>query len=258
MIDCKKYADEILDSITGHGHLAVISVGNDPASMSYIKGKQKDCERVGFGFTHHQFREGISLHSLVSTINHLNNDDKVTGIIVQLPLPDYLDADAICKCVAPGKDVDGFRPDSPYKPCTPEGIVHTMKKEMGELKGKHAVIIGRGKLVGKPLAKMLLDEDMTISICHSHTRAYDIFHLVEHADVIVTAIGKPKHLKLYPKSSRAVVIDCGVNRDEDGELCGDVAEATTERITPVPGGVGPMTICMLMLNTLEAAKGLMK
>lgn len=246
MIDCKKYADEILDGITGHGNLAVISVGNDPASASYIKGKKKDCERVGFGFTHHKFNEGISMQSLVSLINRLNNNDDITGIIVQLPLPDYLDADALCKCVAPEKDVDGFRPDSPYKPCTPEGILHIMKKEMGVLTGKHAVIVGRGKLVGKPLAKMLLDENMTLSICHSKTPADVVKSLSWHADAVIVAVGKPHALGFACIDRNAVVIDCGVNRDENGKLCGDIAYAYTERITPVPGGVGLLTRAMLM------------
>ena len=246
MIDCKAYADEILNGITGHGHLAVISVGNDPASMSYIKGKRLDCERIGFGFTHHQFREGISMQSLVSLINRLNNNDEITGIIVQLPLPDYLDADAICQCVVPEKDVDGFRPDSPYKPCTPEGILHIMKKEMGDLTGKHAVIVGRGKLVGKPLAKMLLDENMTVTVCHSKTPADVVKSLSWHADAVIVAIGKPHALGFACIDRNAVVIDCGVNRDENGKLCGDVAYAYTERVTPVPGGVGLLTRATLM------------
>lgn len=246
MIDCKKYANEILDGITGHGHLAVISVGNDPASMSYIKGKKKDCERVGFRFTHYPFPEDVNLESIVYTINKLNNNDDVTGIIVQLPLPKHLDADAICKCVVPEKDVDGFLPNSPYKPCTPEGIVHIMKKELGCLTGRHAVIIGRGKLVGKPLAKMLLDEDMTVTVCHSKTPKEDIKKLSWHADAIIVAVGKPKALGFACIAEDCVVIDCGVNRDDNGKLCGDVAYAYTDRITPVPGGVGLLTRAMLM------------
>lgn len=246
MIDCKKYADEILDSITGHGHLAVISVGNDPASMSYIKGKMKDCERVGFGFTHHQFREGISMQSLVSLINKLNNNDEITGIIVQLPLPDYLDADALCKCVAPEKDVDGFRPDSPYKPCTPEGILHIMKKEMGVLTGKHAVIVGRGKLVGKPLQQMLLDEDMTVTVCHSKTPKSEVKRLSWGADAVIVAVGKPRAFGFAFLKDDAVVIDCGVNRDDNGKLCGDVSFSSADRYTLVPGGVGLLTRAMLM------------
>lgn len=246
MIDCKKYADEILDSITGHGHLAVISVGNDPASASYIKGKKKDCERVGFGFTHHKFDEGISMQSLVSLINRLNNNDDITGIIVQLPLPSYLDADALCKCVAPEKDVDGFRPDSPYKPCTPEGILHILHKEMGSLTGKHAVIVGRGKLVGKPLQQMLLDEDMTVTVCHSKTPKSEVKRLSWGADAVIVAVGKLHAFCFAFLKDDAVVIDCGVNRDDNGKLCGDVSFSSADRYTPVPGGVGLLTRAMLM------------
>lgn len=249
MIDCKRYADEILDSITGHGWLAVISVENDPASMSYIKGKKKDCERVGFKFTHYPFPEDTNLESLVYTINKLNNNDDVTGIIVQLPLPKHLDADTICRCVTPEKDVDGFVPGSPYKPCTPEGIVHILKKELGYLIGKHAVIVGRGKLVGKPLAQMLLDENMTVTVCHSKTPRRLLHDITSQADAVITAIGKAKALEFVftpERRNKAIVIDCGVNRDEIGRLCGDVGFTNTDRITPVPGGVGLLTRAMLL------------
>lgn len=246
MIDCKKYADEILDGITGRGHLAVISVGSDPASMSYIKGKRKDCERVGFGFTHYPFPEDVNMESIVHTINLLNNNPDITGIIVQLPLPDHLDAEAIVGSVAREKDVDGFRPNSPYKPCTPEGIVFILKKELGALSGKHAVIIGRGKLVGKPLRKMLLDEDMTVSICHSKSVKGDIYALTCHADAVIVAVGKPKVMGFAFLKDDCVVIDCGVNRDENGKLCGDIGYCNSDRRTPVPGGVGLLTRAMLM------------
>ncbi len=246
MIDCKKYASEILDGITGHGHLAVISVGNDPASLSYIKGKKKDCERVGFGFTHYPFPQEVNKESVLYTIDLLNSNDDITGIIVQLPLPEHLNADEICRRVTPEKDVDGFLPNSPYKPCTPEGIVHIMKKEMGSLRGRHAVIIGRGKLVGKPLQQMLLDEDMTLSICHSKSCKGDIYGLTGNADAVIVAVGKPKVIGFGFLKDDCIVIDCGVNRDENGKLCGDVAYAYTDRITPVPGGVGLLTRAMLM------------
>ena len=246
MIDCKKYADEILDSITGYGHLAVISVGDDPASASYIKGKRKDCARVGFGFEHHMLADGVDKEAIVDLINELNNDPDVTGIIVQLPLPAGYDADEITHCIAREKDVDGFRADSPFKPCTPEGIVYILRKELGNLTGKHAVVIGRGKLVGKPLMQMLLDEDMTVSVCHSRTRAWNMQNLASIADAVIVAIGKPNAIRLVPMPSKTVVIDCGVNRDENGKLGGDVGYCATDRITPVPGGVGLLTRAMLM------------
>lgn len=246
MIDCKRYADEILGSITGYGHLAVISVGEDPASMSYIKGKRMDCERVGFKFSHYPFPEDVNTESLVYTINLLNNAQDVTGIIVQLPLPAHLDAEAICNCVAREKDVDGFRPDSPFKPCTPEGVVHILKRELGYLTGRHAVIIGRGKLVGKPLQKMLLDENMTVSVCHSKSNRDDIYDLVGNADAVILAVGKANVMGFACLRHDAVVIDCGVNRLDNGKLCGDLAYCNAERRTPVPGGVGLMTRAMLM------------
>jgi methylenetetrahydrofolate dehydrogenase (NADP+)/methenyltetrahydrofolate cyclohydrolase len=245
VIDCKAYAGEILNGITGHGHLAVISVGYDPASASYIKGKRKDCERVGFGFSHYHFVDGVEQGEIISAIRTLNGNPDVTGIIVQLPLPAGYDADEIAGCIAREKDVDGFRPDSPFKPCTPEGIVYLLKRELGDLTGKHAVVIGRGKLVGKPLAKMLLDENMTVSVCHSKSSKRDLGDLVESADAVIVAIGKARAIQLMVWRY-AVVVDCGVNRDENGKLCGDVGYCTTERITPVPGGVGLLTRAMLM------------
>lgn len=247
MIDCKKYASEILDSIKGYGHLAVISVGYDPASASYIKGKKKDCERVGFGFSHYHFADGVEQGEIVSAIRTLNGNPDVTGIIVQLPLPAGYDADEITRCIVPEKDVDGFRPDSPYKPCTPEGIVYLLKRELGSLVGKHAVVIGRGKLVGKPLAKMLLDEDMTVSVCHSKTCRCDMDNLASEADVVVVAVGKANAIRFSSfVDDSVIVVDCGVNRDESGKLCGDVGYCFSGKRTPVPGGVGLLTRAILM------------
>lgn len=246
VIDCKKYADEILDSITGKGWLAVISVGEDPASMSYIRGKKKDCERVGFKFTHYPFPETATEDEVLSLIDYLNKYRDVTGIIVQLPLPKHLNPDIICQLIAPEKDVDGFRDDSPYKPCTPEGIVYLLHKELGELTGKHAVIIGRGKLVGKPLAKMLLDEDMTVTVCHSKSRLLDIDHLSWFADAIIVGAGVPEYFSFDDVAAETVIVDCGVHRKKDGTLCGDVISTTSDKFTPVPGGVGLLTRAMLM------------
>lgn len=249
MIDCKAMADEILDSITGHGGLAVISVGTDPASLSYVKGKQKDCERVGFGFRHFAFNWSATQGEILSVIWDLNNDPDVTGIIVQLPLPGWFDTDLLYNAIVPEKDVDGFRPDSPFKPCTPEGIVYILEHEMGDLTGKHALIIGRGKLVGKPLMQMLLDKNMTVSIAHSKTTEHDIEMLGTNADTIIVATGKPNHFAFDLIHSECVVIDCGIHRMANGKLCGDVKRAFSDRITPVPGGVGLLTRAMLMKHT---------
>ena len=246
MIDCKKYASEILDSIKGCGHLAIISVGDDPASASYIKGKKKDCERVGFGFSHYHYPDGVEQNEIIYTICMLNDNPDITGIIVQLPLPEGYDADKITRCIVPEKDVDGFRADSPYKPCTPEGIVWLLKRELGDLTGKRAVVVGRGKLVGKPLMQMLLDEDMTVTICHSKSHFADINYATKWADTIIVATGQPQHFILHDLRADSVVIDCGVHCGPDGKLCGDVLFANSQRITPVPGGVGLLTRAMLM------------
>lgn len=246
MIDCKEYADEILNSVTGRGHLAVISVGDDPASQSYIKGKKKDCERVGFEFSHYAFPDGVDSWVLINHIEDMNANEDITGIIVQLPLPKGYDADDITSRIAPWKDVDGFGEDSPYKPCTPEGILYVLKKELGDLKGKHAVIVGRGKLVGKPLSKMLLDEDMTVTVCHSKTPREDVLKIGSLANAIIVAAGTPWHFAFIHLQPQAVVIDCGVHRGPDGKLYGDVCYASTDRCTPVPGGIGLLTRAMLI------------
>lgn len=248
MINCKKYADEILDSVTGRGHLAVISVGDDPASLSYVKGKQKDCERVGFQFTHFALSSGTTHEEIIRYIDVLNDDPDVTGIIVQLPLPEHLDADEIVNRIVPYKDVDGFTKDSPYKPCTPEGIVYLLRKELGDLVGKHAVVVGRGKLVGKPLAEMLLKEDMTVTVCHSKTPRWQLDDVVSTADAIIVAAGKPQFFNFADVMDNCVIVDCGVHRC-DGRLVGDVRWATTDHVTPVPGGVGLLTRATLIKHT---------
>ena len=246
MIDCKRYADEILNSVTGHGHLAVISIGDDPASQSYIRGKKKDCERVGFGFSHYAFKDGVSEDEVTDCIWGLNNDPDVTGIILQLPVPESYDVEWLAGQIYMSKDVDGLGEGSDFKPCTPEGIVYLLKKELGTLTGKHAVIIGRGKLVGKPLAKMLLDEDMTVTVCHSKTPLDDIYGLAQRADAVIVAAGVPEHFVFYWLDATTPVIDCGIHRKEDGRLCGDVHFVDTGYVSPVPGGVGLLTRAMLI------------
>lgn len=249
MIDCKTYANEILDSIKTSekkGHLVVISAGSDPASESYIRGKEKDCMRIGFRFTHFHFPEDTITHNIVATINRVKEWPDVTGIIVQLPLPPQIDEKTVLDAVDILLDVDGFKDRSLFLPCTPEGVIHIMKRELGDLCGLSAVIIGRGKLVGKPLQHLLLRENMTVSVCHSHTDPDTLAALVKQADAVIVATGKAKHFNLDCKEN-AVVIDCGVNRGEDGKLCGDVNSVTgTDRVTPVPGGVGLLTRAMLM------------
>ena len=248
MINCKKYADEILDSVKGTGGLAVISIGENDASASYIRGKKKDCERVGFKFFHFPFPDGTPERLVTNVIEELNDCQDVTGIIVQLPIPDGYDADHIMSKIVPYKDVDGLTEHSPYKPCTPEGIVYILRKELGELKGKHAVIIGRGKLVGKPLAQMLLKEDMTVTVCHSKTPKWLINTLAysRGTDAIVVAAGRAKEFSFTRLNLDTLVIDCGVHRGEDGKLCGDVLTTNTDKRTPVPGGVGLLTRAMLI------------
>lgn len=248
MIACRAYADEILNSVTGYGHLAVISIGEDPASQSYIRGKKKDCERVGFGFSHYAFKDGDPEEEIASCIARLNRDPDVTGIILQLPVPDGYDAEWLAGMIAKDKDVDGLREGSPFTPCTPEGIVYLLKKEIGELTGKHAVIIGRGKLVGKPLAKMLLAEDMTVTVCHSKTSLKTLYRLTSKADAVVVAAGVPQYFEFGCEDIKpnAVVVDCGVHRTADGKLCGDVHYSYSDYCTPVPGGVGLLTRAMLI------------
>lgn len=242
-INCSEYADEILNSISGHGHLAVISVGDDPASAAYVRGKHKDCQRVGFGWTHCTFPDGAPERDIVRTIIDLNNNPYITGIIVQLPLPQGYNDVYLTNLIHPDKDVDGFVLDSDFYPCTPEGVIYVAEHELGTLEGKNVVIIGRGKLVGKPLVQMMINKNATVSVCHSKTAPAMIKRLTENADVIVVATGTPE--KWHFNNPNAIVIDCGISRNAEGKLVGDVAY-TPGRCTPVPGGVGLMTRAMLM------------
>ena len=242
-INCAEYADAVLNSITNKGHLAVISVGGDPASIAYMRGKHKDCQRVGFGWTHYAFPDLTPSRDIERTIIELNNNPEITGIIVQLPLPEGYDADYLTGLVYPDKDVDGFVYGSDFSPCTPEGVIYIAEQEVGDLTGKNVVIIGRGRLVGRPLVQMMIDKNATVSVCHSKTSENMIKYLTEKADVIVVATGTPE--KWFFNNSNAIVIDCGISRNAEGKLVGDVAY-TPGRCTPVPGGVGLMTRAILM------------
>ncbi len=245
-------------------HLVVILVGDDPGSQSYVRGKAKASEEVGITNTTIYKDAGISQEELLGIIGTLNADPEVDGILVQLPLPEHIDEPTIINAIAKEKDVDGFHPLNvaalwmKTRPCTvactPQGIIRLLDEAGVELKGKRAVVIGRSQIVGLPVAKLLLDRNATVTICHSRTR--DLPAVTRGAEILVVAIGRPKFVTADMVSPGTVVIDVGVNRDpETGKLCGDVdfeaVEPIASLITPVPGGVGPMTITCLMENTIE-------
>ena len=244
-------------------HLVVILVGEDPASQSYVKGKGKDAEEVGFRSTTIRRPAEISEKELLDMIAELNADDEVDGILVQLPLPRHINEDKVIEAISKDKDVDGFHPGNVASlwqklpctlPCTPKGIIKLLDKAGVSIEGKKAVVIGRSNIVGLPAAKLLLDRNATVTMAHSRTK--DLAKVASEADILVVAIGRPKFVTADMVGEGAAVIDVGVNRDPDtGKLCGDVDfDAVSQKasvITPVPGGVGPMTRACLMENTLE-------
>lgn len=245
--------------------LAVILVGEDPASKVYVNNKKKACEFCGIRSLEYLLPENTTQEELLELVEKLNNDKSVNGILCQLPLPKHLDEKAVLNTIKPEKDVDAFHPenvghimigDFNFLPCTPAGIMEMLKSENISLDGKHCVIIGRSNIVGKPMAMLMLKENATVTICHSHTK--NLKEIVKQADVVVAAVGKAKFVTADMIKDGAVIIDVGINRGEDGKLYGDVDfDACCEKssyITPVPGGVGPMTIATLMQNTITAAK----
>ncbi|WP_027417567.1 bifunctional methylenetetrahydrofolate dehydrogenase/methenyltetrahydrofolate cyclohydrolase FolD [Aneurinibacillus terranovensis] len=247
--------------------LAVILIGEDPASQSYVRGKAKACEETGIYSRVIRRDESLTQDELLSEIERLNADSSIHGILVQLPLPKHINEKAVIDAIRPDKDVDGFHPinvgnmiigDECYLPCTPHGIIELIKRSGQNIAGKHAVVIGRSNIVGKPVSMLLLQENATVSIAHSRTA--DLGSLTRQADILVAAVGRPHMIGAEHVKPGAIVIDVGVNRIASGKLVGDVDfEAVKEvasYITPVPGGVGPMTITMLLKNTVEAAKRL--
>lgn len=244
-------------------HLVVVLVGDDPASVSYVTGKAKASEVVGIRNTTIRKPDTITEEELLGLIRQLNEDDTVDGILVQLPLPKHISEAKVIETIAREKDVDGFHPlnvaalwqkQPCVLPCTPKGIIRMLKTAGVQISGKRAVVIGRSNIVGLPVAKLLLDENATVTIAHSRTQ--DLPSITRQAEILVVAIGRPKFVTADMVSEGTAVIDVGVNRDpETGKLCGDVDFASIEPkasvITPVPGGVGPMTICCLMENTIE-------
>ncbi|MES2688577.1 MAG: bifunctional methylenetetrahydrofolate dehydrogenase/methenyltetrahydrofolate cyclohydrolase FolD [Pseudomonadota bacterium] len=245
--------------------LAVVLVGENPASQVYVRNKVKACQDSGLHSVLEQYPATLSEADLLARVDALNRDPAIHGILVQLPLPAHIDAQKVIEAISPEKDVDGFHVASAgalmvgqpgFWPCTPYGCMKMLESIGYELKGKHAVVIGRSNIVGKPMALMLLQKNATVTICHSGTK--DLKALTLQADVVVAAVGKRNVLTADMVKPGAVVIDVGMNRNDEGKLCGDVDFAGVKEvagwITPVPGGVGPMTITMLLVNTLEAAE----
>ncbi len=257
---------EIFKSESGiNPGLAVILVGNNPASRVYVRNKHKACLEVGINSYEITMPEETTEEELLNKIAELNADESVHGILVQLPLPKHISEDNVINSISPEKDVDAFHPANVGKivigkydflPCTPAGIMELLHFYNVDISGKECVVIGRSNIVGKPMALLLLAENGTVTVCHSRTK--DLSEVTRRADILVVAIGRPKFVTKDMVKPGAVVIDVGINRLDDGKLCGDVdyeaVEPMVDMITPVPGGVGPMTITMLLKNTLTAAK----
>lgn len=261
----KKETEALIESTGIYPGLAVILVGHDPASQVYVRNKQLACEELGFHAFEYKLSENTTQEQLLDLIRVLNKDAKVHGILVQLPLPDHLDEQSVLYAIAPEKDVDAFHPMNVGKimigsydvlPCTPAGVMELLDAAGVEIAGKNCVVVGRSNIVGKPMAMLLLQRSGTVTICHSRTK--NLAEVCAAADILVVAIGKPKFITADMVKEGAVVVDVGINRLENKKLCGDVdfenVEPKASYITPVPGGVGPMTITMLMKNTLRAAK----
>ena len=275
IIDGKKISQEIKDELKAKVDLlksegkkipclAVIQVGNDPASTVYVGNKKKACEYIGIGSKSFEIPEETTQEELLSLIDSLNEDDEITGILVQLPVPKHIDEDTIIRRISPLKDVDGFHPmsvgalligEDGFLSCTPAGVIQLLKRSGIEIAGKECVVIGRSNIVGKPMSVLLLRENGTVTICHSRTA--NLKEVCKRADILVVAIGKPKMIDSSYVKEGACVIDVGIHRMENGKLCGDVdyddVAPHCSAITPVPGGVGPMTIAMLMNNCLKDA-----
>lgn len=273
IIDGKKISAEIKEELKEktaqlkaqgiEGTLAVIQVGDDPASSVYVRNKKKACEYIGIHSKSYELPESTTQEELLSLISQLNEDDTVNGILVQLPVPAHIDEKTIINAISPKKDVDGFHPESVgsltigqpgFVSCTPAGIIELLKRSNVEMDGKHCVVVGRSNIVGKPMALLMLRENATVTVAHSHTE--NLKEVCSSADILIVAIGKREFITGDYIKPGAVVIDVGIHRDENNKLAGDVnyaeAEAKASRITPVPGGVGPMTIAMLMHNCVEA------
>lgn len=248
-------------------HLTVILIGDDPASHSYVRGKEKASAEVGISSEIIRMEKTVDQKTLLTKIAELNKDENVHGILVQLPLPNHIEEQKVIEAIDPAKDVDGFHPinigrmmvgQDAFLPCTPYGIIEMLKSKNIEIVGKHVVVMGRSNIVGKPMGQLLLNENATVTYCHSKTQ--DIKSYTKKADILIVAVGKANIVDASYIKDGAVVIDVGVNRTEEGKLTGDVdfddVKEVASFLTPVPKGVGPMTITMLLSNTIKAAKGL--
>ena len=279
VIDGKNIAQEIIDEVKGEAQrlkervgitpgLAVLLVGNDPASSIYIRHKENACKRAAFFSREFKLSQDTSEKDILAIIRELNHDEKIHGILVQLPLPRHIDPTTIIEAIDPRKDVDGFHPcnlgrlftGNPYHmACTPKGILELLDRSSISIEGRRAVIVGRSNIVGKPVALMLLNRHATVTVCHTKTQQLPL--LTRQAEILIAAAGRPEMIRADMVSNGAVIIDVGINRMDDGRLVGDVAFSEVFEkasfITPVPGGVGPMTIAMLLVNTLNAASGKM-
>lgn len=272
-IDGKEFAADLrgklaaeVDALGVKPGLAVILVGEDPASQVYVRNKIKACQSCGITSFEHVLPTDVPQEEVQSVINTLNEDPSVHGILLQLPVPDHLDSDALIQSINPAKDVDGLTfvnqgklvagDQSGLVPCTPQGSLMLIKSIREDLSGAHAVVIGRSLLFGKPMAQLLLGENCTVTTAHSRTN--NLEEVCQQADILVAAVGRAKMVKAEWVKPGAIVIDVGINRQDNGKLCGDVdydgAQEKASAITPVPGGVGPMTIACLLKNTIEAAK----
>lgn len=263
-VDLKKRISQFTDTTGVIPCLAVVLVGNNPASKVYVANKIKECEAVGMRSLERVLPQEVSQDDLLKVVRELNQDSAVHGILVQLPLPEHLNSQEVINAIAPLKDADGLTPENMglllggnkrVAPCTPQGVIQLLKRFQIPIKGQRAVVVGRSQIVGKPMALLLMEENATVTLCHSHTK--DLDQHLQQADIVVAALGKPEFLSTSQFKEGSVVVDVGIHRRGDGKLCGDVrqdgAAKKLKALSPVPGGVGPMTISMLLANTLKLA-----
>lgn len=259
LINCKEFADYILNYLKSRKNinkkLVTIQIGDNEASNRYIRGKCKDCEKIGIGWDWVKFEDNVLQSEVINKIIELNSDNSVSGIILQLPIPEDYEDKYIASFIDPHKDVDGFLHNSDFTPCTPTGIMLLLKEYMDiDLSGKNCVVIGRSDIVGKPMAHMLLNNNATVTVCHSKTK--DIKQYTKNADIVICAVGKSKFLDSSYVNNDCVIVDVGINFDENGKICGDVDidtfKNTNCKITPVPKGIGLLTRATLMLHSCRA------